>query len=122
MLVEQKALLVQKVPDFADAVKGPKLADDLGKTLTEDYGFSREEVSQALDSRLLHMATDAMRWRQYEAARKAGEAKRANVAPQVQRPGVARTVDKGAVNAEKLKTFGRTNSTRDAAALLMDFL
>lgn len=122
-LGEQKTRLAEKVPDFADPVKGPKLAADMRDWL-QTQGFNGDEIGQVADHRLVALAVKAMRAHQAEAARKAADTKRANPAPTVQRPGNAGTADEGATRRmrDKVQNFGRSNSVRDAASILMDIL
>lgn len=122
-LGEQRRLLAEKIPDFADAEKGKKLAQDLSAWLG-NQGFTAQEVGQVADHRLVSLALRAMRADQADAARKAAEGKRNNTPPNVQRPGSPQGSDDTAARRAqgKVQQFGRTNSVRDAASLLMEIL
>lgn len=122
-LAEQQQRLMERVPEFADPAKRTQLAGELNTWLQRE-GFTATEIGQVVDHRLISLAVKAMRADQADAARKTAEAKRANTAPAVQRPGTAAAQDDGAgkVVRDKIQRFGRTNSVRDAASLLMDIL
>jgi hypothetical protein len=119
---DEQQLLVSKVPDFGDAEKGPKLAADLRGWLSKE-GFDEREIGTAIDHRLLAMAVKAMRYDVAEAARASSVTKKANPPPTVQKPGSAPAPDApGRRVQQKIQQLGRTNSVRDAAALLEEFI
>jgi hypothetical protein len=116
---EQGRLLRDKVADFADPVKAPKLSADIVQHLQSGYGFTPEEIGTALDHRLFLVGIDAMKWRQHEAALKVAETKRANTPPTVQRAGTAQGSDTGAAKQaqERSDRLRQTGNVRDAAKL-----
>ena len=120
-LAQQKALLVERVPDFADPVKAPQLTADLTQHLQSKWGFTPEEIASAKDSRVVAMAVENLRFHQAQAARKTAQTKTANVAPVVQKPGAAPASAADGQNRrmkDSIARFGRSNSERDAAAIL----
>jgi hypothetical protein len=123
-LAEQKTKLVAKIPEFSDPAKAAALGRELNDALTGIYGFTPEEIGQALDHRLIVIARDAMLYRKAEAARKAADAKRNNPPPRVQQPNAAPDRGDGQARSlrEKRANLVRTGSVRDAAALFMDII
>jgi hypothetical protein len=82
--------LVEKLPDFGDETRGPKLASDMRAWL-QQRGFSDTEIGQVIDHRVLLVVNEAMRASQQAQARQQAEAKRTNgAAPNVQPPGAGR--------------------------------
>jgi hypothetical protein len=115
---QQKQLLVERLPEFGDAEKGPKLARELGEWL-QGRGFSQAEVGSVLDHRLVMLGVAAMRAEKADAARKAAQAKQANTAPNVQPPGTTSGEDgNGRQVRERAQRLVRSGSTRDAASIL----
>ena len=120
-LREQNSLLVQKLPDMADAEKGPKIRAGL-RTYLHEAGFDEQEMSQLVDHRQVLVVRDAMRYRELMKSKPSTVKKLKNL-PKVQRPGaapekgdVART--RSAANLQRLKKSG----TRDDAAKYIEGL
>lgn len=123
ILAEQRRILAEKIPEFSDPEKARKLSGDLTANLAH-YGYTPEEVHQAVDHRAILVAQDAMRWRQYEAARKAADAKRtATPAPVVQKPGAPAQVSTAQKQHEaKMARFRSSGDSRDLAEVLKQIL
>ena len=123
-LAEQKAKLVEKIPEFGDQAKAMALSKEITDTLTGTYGFSPDEIGQAADHRLLVLARDAMLYRKAEAARAAAMAKKANPPPRVQQPNAApeRSDSRTKAFRDQLTRQARTGSVHDTAALFMHLL
>jgi len=119
---EQRTQLNAKEPTFADEVKGPALAKELGAWL-ETQGFTRDEIGQAADHRLMLLALKAMRAEQTATARKTAEVKKANPPPRVQTPGNTTSEDRGNRAArEGMSRLRQTGDVRDAGRLLETFI
>lgn len=119
-LAEQRAKLVERIPEFGDEAKAATLTKDLGSYLTA-AGFSPEEIGMVADHRLIAVAREAMLYRQAEAARKTAETKRAAPQPApVQRPGAAAAPEDGQQRRaqELTRRLQRTGDIRAAAALI----
>lgn len=54
--------LAEKLPILRDPSKGPKFRDAFIKMLTEDYGFTQEEIDSATDHKVFLVAADALRY------------------------------------------------------------
>lgn len=124
VLAAEKQRLIETVPEFRDPAKAEKLAADLTKHLAE-YGYSADEVAQAIDHRAIRVARDAMQWRQHVAARAAAEAKRTTgQAPTMQSPGTQTQAGASAERRinEKMSRLKQTGSVRDAAAMIRELL
>jgi hypothetical protein len=117
--------LVEKLPDFGDETKGPKLAGDMRAWL-QQRGFSDTEIGQVIDHRVLLVVNEAMRASQQAQARQQAEAKRTNgAAPNVQPPGAGRQrsdTRAAQVRAQKMGQLRKSGSERDAISYLMEIL
>lgn len=88
-LQDAQARLESAIPEWRDPDKRAVLAGKLASTL-EAYGFNQNEISGLTDDRAVRLADDARRWREYQAERKAVDAKRGPAAAKpVMRPGSA---------------------------------
>lgn len=122
-LTKERALLVEKIPEFADPLKGKAFADDIVRLVSE---FTPEEWRMAVDHRYFTVARDAMLWRKAEAARKAAQGKRTQPAPSNVRTLRPAARPEGTAGGEaEAKQFealhgklAKTGSIRDAQALL----
>jgi len=117
--------LVEKLPDFGDETKGPKLAGDMRAWL-QQRGFNDTEIGQVIDHRVLLVVNEAMRASQQREARQQAEAKRTNgAAPNVQPPGAGRQrsdTRAAQVRAAKMGQLRKSGSERDAISYLMEIL
>jgi hypothetical protein len=116
--------LVEKLPDFGDETKGPKLAGDMRAWL-QQRGFADHEIGQVIDHRVLLVVAEAMRASQQAQARQQAEAKRTNAAPTVQPPGAGRQrsdTRAAQVRAQKMGQLRKSGSERDAISYLMEIL
>jgi hypothetical protein len=116
--------LVEAMPDFGDAEKGPKLAGDMRQWL-QKQGFSDQEIGQVIDHRVILVAAKAMQADRAASARQAADAKRNTAAPTVQPPGAARQRGDTQVaqrRQQKMAQLRRSGSEKDAISLLMDYL
>ena len=121
---EQQQKLVERLPDFGDPEKGPKLAGEMRSWLQEQ-GFSPEEVGQVIDHRVLVVVERAMRADRAAAARQSAEAKRSVAAPTVQQPGAARNrseLTAAQRHQRNVERYQRSGKEQDAIRMLMDRL
>ena len=123
----QNKLLVELVPEMADAKKASELRERAVKMLTDDLGLKTEQLSQWMQDDTGHqilsnasiqkLIADGLKYRDILNAPKAVAAK---PVPQVQRPGVARP--SGAVDSENIqaleKELTRTGSEKVAWQLM----
>lgn len=120
LLARERQAAVEKMPEFGDPVKAPKLVKDISDTALS-YGFTPDEVGRLVDHRLLLMARDAMLYRQGQTARATAQAKVATPAPpRVQQPGTPAQPGDARTRQirEVIGRFNQTGSERDAAKLL----
>lgn len=120
--LEQKNLLVQHLPDFADDVKGPKLADRIRSNLIT-AGFNEREVGGVVDHRMLIVAHKAMLYDELQKA-KPGTAKKLKGLPRVQKPGAKPERGDAARQkaTAKVQRLQRSGSRHDFAASILDDL
>ena len=125
LVTREHAALNAAMPDMADPVKGAALRKDLSTYLQDTGRFSLDEINQAYDHRLIVMAHKAMLYDRQIANAAAADAKRNNVAPQVQRPGVSQSGDRSAPQTrlqQRANRLGRTHDVRDAGSLIAELL
>lgn len=119
---EQRNLLVQALPDFADADKGPKLAGRIRDSLSS-AGFNEQEVATVVDSRMLIVAHKAMLYDELQRAKPA-TAKKLKGLPRVQKPGAK--PERGDAQrqkaAAKVQRLQRSGSRHDFAASILEDL
>tara|TARA_R100001463_G_scaffold134747_2_gene197230 strand:- start:434 stop:1429 length:996 start_codon:yes stop_codon:yes gene_type:complete len=95
-VTSQSALLQEKVPEYADPVKGDKLK--LGvKNYLNEIGFSDQELSMLTDHRTVMVAIEGMKYSQLKKAKLDG--KKVNKVPKVNKGGVP--TSKQDVNVEQ---------------------
>lgn len=115
-LEDQSKALAEKIPEFADAEKGPKFKAEL-KTYLKGEGLNETEISGIADHRMVVIARKAML---YDAAlkSKAAAAQTAKPVPNVQRPGASpRTDVKAEIRKHAMAKLSKTGSVDDAAAV-----
>ncbi len=84
-VTSQSSMLQEKVPEYADPVKGDKLK--LGvKSYLNDIGFSDQELSMLTDHRTVMVAIEGMKYSQLKKAKLDG--KKVNKVPKVNKGGV----------------------------------
>jgi hypothetical protein len=105
-VTSQSALLQEKVPEYADPVKGDKLKLNV-KNYLNDIGFSDQELSMLTDHRTVMVAIEGMKYNQLKKAKLDG--KKVNKVPKVSKAGVP--ISKEDVNYENRRTsFKRAKS------------
>jgi hypothetical protein len=114
-VTSQSSLLQEKVPEYADPVKGDKLK--LGvKSYLNEIGFSDQELSMLTDHRTVMVAIEGMKYSQLKKAKLDG--KKVNKVPKVNKGGVP--TSKQDVNVEqrnsslKRATSGKSQDMLDA--------
>lgn len=112
---EQKQELVKLLPEIADPVEGPKLAQAI-YAYGQELGYDTETLSEAL-ARDLVTLDKARRW---DAAQAAAKAAKTKPLPKVAAPGVSRSRAEQQADARKsvLARLERTGSIEDAVAAL----
>ena len=103
--------LQERIPGWNNDLYGKIL-----KGATESYGFQSNEVNAITDHRAIEVLHDAMKWREYQAAKPKTVEKRVAAVPKVQKPGTA--AEKADPNAKALQdSMAALNKTgsRDAA-------
>ena len=116
-LTRQQEIMAQRLPEFVDPDKGPKLKQAI-KTFAMNKGFTEQEVNSLIDARSVDVLHKAMLYENLLDAKISK--KKAKVVPKVTKPGAGTT--KGEVNSEKVKQqrarLRRTGKVGDAAKLL----
>lgn len=120
-LTKQKEIMAQRLPEWNDPEKGPKLKQNI-KTFALKKGFTEQEVDSLIDARSVDVLHKAM---MYETLLEAKiSQKKAKVVPKVQKPGAPST--KSEVNSEKVKQtrarLKRSGRVDDAALAIKSLM
>lgn len=120
-LQRQQEVMAQRLPEWNDPDKGPKLKQDI-KSFALTKGFTEQEVDSLIDARSVDVLHKAMMYENLLAAKIAN--KKAKVVPKMQKPGTPST--KSEVNSEKVKQtrarLKRTGRVDDAAAVIKSLM
>jgi hypothetical protein len=84
-LARQQEVMSQRLPEWNDPEKGPKLKQDI-KAFAMNKGFTEQEVNTLIDARSVDVLHKAMMYENLLAAKIAN--KKAKVVPKMQKPGV----------------------------------
>ena len=122
-LIEQKALLDSKLPEWSNDTKRNKDIAEMATVMSDKYGVTEAELRSVFDHRQLLIARDAWQWQQLQAAKPA-IVNKVKTAPRLLKPGTtqSRTEQSNfATKAEKDK-LRKTGNVRDATPLLKRLL
>ena len=97
-LGRQQEIISQRLPEWTDPSKGPKLKQEI-KGFAIKKGFSEQEVSSFIDARSVDVLHKAMLYESLLEAKISG--KKAKVIPKAQKPGSP--VSKGEISSDKVK-------------------
>ena len=120
-LARQQEVMAQRLPEWNDPEKGPKLKQNI-KSFALKKGFTEREVDSLIDARSVDVLHKAM---MYETLLEAKiSQKKAKVVPKVQKPGAPST--KSEVNSEKVKQtrarLKRSGRVDDAALAIKSLM
>ena len=120
-LARQQKVMAQRLPEWNDPEKGPKLKQNI-KSFALKKGFTEQEVDSLIDARSVDVLHKAM---MYETLLEAKiSQKKAKVVPKVQKPGTPST--KSEVNSEKVKQtrarLKRSGRVDDAALAIKSLM
>ena len=96
-LARQQEVMAQRLPEWNDPEKGPKLKQNI-KSFAMKKGFTEQEVDSLIDARSVDVLHKAMLYENLLEAKI--NQKKAKVVPKVQKPGTPST--KSEVNSEKV--------------------
>jgi hypothetical protein len=120
-LQRQQQIMAQRLPEFNDPEKGPKLKQTI-KAYALTKGFTEQEVDSLIDARSVEVLHEAAMYRNLLDAKIAN--KKQKVVPKMQKPGTPST--KSEVNSDKIKQnqkrLKRTGKLGDAAAVIESLL
>ena len=120
-LARQQEVMAQRLPEWNDPEKGPKLKQNI-KSFALKKGFTEQEVDSLIDARSVDVLHKAMMYETLLEAKIAN--KKQKVVPKVQKPGTPST--KSEVNSEKVKQtrarLKRTGRIDDAAAVIKSLM
>ena len=120
-LARQQELMAQRLPEWNDPEKGPKLKQDI-RSYALTKGFTEQEVSTLIDARSVDVLHKAMLYDNLLTAKI--NQKKAKVVPKMQKPGIPTT--KNEVNSEKVKQtrarLKRTGRVDDAALAIKSLI
>ena len=97
-LGRQQEIMVQRLPEWTDPDKGPKLKQNI-KSFAVKKGFTEQEVNSLIDARSVDVLHKAMLYENLLATKISG--KKTKVVPKVTRPGSPAT--KGEISGDKIK-------------------
>ena len=116
-LGRQQEIMVQRLPEWTDPDKGPKLKQNI-KSFAVKKGFTEQEVNSLIDARSVDVLHKAMLYENLLAAKISN--KKTKVVPKVQKPGSPPT--KGEISSDKLKAqrarLKRSGHVNDASTLI----
>ena len=120
-LAKQKEIMAQRLPEWNDPEKGPKLKQNI-KSFALKKGFTEQEVDSLIDARSVDVLHKAMMYENLLEAKISQ--KKAKVVPKVQKPGAPST--KSEVNSEKVKQtrarLKRSGRVDDAALAIKSLM
>ena len=120
-LARQQEVMAQRLPEWNDPEKGPKLKQNI-KSFALKKGFTEQEVDSLIDARSVDVLHKAMMYENLLEAKISQ--KKAKVVPKVQRPGAPST--KSEVNSEKVKQtrarLKRSGRVDDAALAIKSLM
>ena len=116
-LQRNQQIISQRVPDFHDPDKGPKLKQDI-KSFAVKKGFTEQEVDSLIDARSVDILHKAMLYDKLLTAKISG--KKSKVVPKVQRPGSPASREE--ISSDKLKAkrarLRKSGHINDASSLI----
>jgi len=116
-LGRQQEIMVQRLPEWTDPNKGPKLKQNI-KSFAVKKGFTEQEVSSLIDARSVDVLHKAMLYENLLAAKISG--KKTKVVPKVTRPGSP--ASKGEISGDKVKAqrarLRKSGHINDASSLI----
>ena len=116
-LGRQQDIMAQRLPEWVDPDKGPKLKQNI-KSFAVKKGFTEQEVNSLIDARSVDVLHKAMLYENLLAAKISN--KKTKVVPKVQKPGSPPT--KGEISGDKLKAqrarLKRSGHVNDASKLI----
>ena len=120
-VVQEHALMAEKVPEWGDTEKRTALAGQL-RGYAESIGYGQEEINGLADHRSLQVLLKAM---QYDALQN-GDIKKKKIRnkPKLVKSGTSRTKDAESKKRRKaqINRLKETGTVRDAASLLEDLI
>ena len=116
-LGRQQQLMAEKLPEWVDPDKGPKLKQNI-KSFAVKKGFTEQEVNSLIDARSVDVLHKAMLYENLLATKISN--KKTKVVPKVQRPGSSAT--KGEISSDKVKAqrarLRKTGHVNDAKSVI----
>ena len=116
-LGRQQEIMVQRLPEWTDPDKGPKLKQNI-KSFAVKKGFTEQEVNSLIDARSVDVLHKAMLYENLLATKISG--KKAKVVPKVTRPGSP--ASKGEISGDKVKAqrarLRKSGHINDASSLI----
>lgn len=105
--------LQERIPGWNNDVYGKIL-----KGAVDGYGFESAEVNAITDHRAIEVLHDALKWREYQAAKPKTVEKRVAAVPKVQKPGTVQEKPNPTAKAvqDSMAALSKTGSREDAQA------
>ena len=116
-LSRQQNIMAQRLPEWVDPDKGPKLKQNI-KSFAVKKGFTEQEVNSLIDARSVDVLHKAMLYENLLEAKISG--KKTKVVPKVTRPGSPAT--RGEISSDKVKAqkarLRKSGHINDASSLI----
>jgi hypothetical protein len=111
--------LQERIPGWNNDLYGKIL-----KGASESYGFQSNEVNAITDHRAIEVLHDALKWREFQAAKPKTVEKRVAAVPKVQKPGTTEKADPKANRIQesmaRLNKSGSRQDAQDAILAMME--
>jgi len=104
--------LLAKIPEWTDQKAFEEGRATMKKSLTDNYGFTPDEVSNVIDHRFLLMARDAQKYRELQ-DKKETVIKKVKVAPKTAKSGASKTKTTTQTKLEKTRARIKQSGGRD---------
>lgn len=109
------------IPELSKPEQAAKVRDQL-LSAGKAYGYSPEEIGQAIDHRALHVLRDAMKYREIMAGKQAADAKASTVRPKTApvKAGSKKVEQKGKQLMQQKAKLNKTGRIEDALSLMFN--
>ena len=116
-LNEQREILTQRIPEFADKAKASEITSKIVKTGLDAYGFTEQELGGVMDARHIQVLYDAARYRELQAVK---AQPRKVEAPKTVKPAARQPQPPQLARVKQLEQAKKSGKTEDFVSLLLE--